>query len=144
VRQVLEELRPEAEVKGARIDLANEPPPVRLLLDPVRLSHVFHNIINNACDAMPDGGKITLRFRQEPDVLVTEIADSGPGIAPEIAARLFEAFATYGKSRGTGLGLSISKRIIQDHGGRISAANRPEGGALFSFTLPLRLERAAR
>jgi len=137
---LLEELRSEAELKRATLIIEGELPRVRLLLDPVRLGHVFHNILNNACDAMPDGGKITLRFRQEPDVLVTEFEDTGSGIAPEIAPRLFEAFATFGKSRGTGLGLSICKRIIHDHSGSITASNGARGGALISFSLPLRHE----
>jgi signal transduction histidine kinase len=137
---LLEELRSEAELKGATLVVEDELPRVRLLLDPVRLGHVFHNILNNACDAMPGGGKITLRFRKEPDALVTEFEDTGPGIAPEIAPRLFEAFATFGKSRGTGLGLSICKRIIQDHSGNITAHNGTRGGAVIAFSLPLRQE----
>jgi two-component system sensor histidine kinase DctS len=140
VAPLLDELRAETEVKGARIVLESEPPRTRLLLDPVRLGHVFHNIMNNACDAMPEGGSIFLRFHEEPDTVVTEIEDSGPGIAPEIAPRLFEAFATHGKSRGTGLGLSICKRIIQDHCGQITARNGNRGGAVFSFSLPIRAE----
>jgi signal transduction histidine kinase len=143
VNSLLEELRSETEVKGAELILESEPPRIRLLLDPVRLGHVFHNILNNACDAMPQGGKIFVRFREEPETVVTEIEDSGPGISPEIAPRLFEAFATYGKSRGTGLGLSICKRIVQDHSGRIAATNSPRGGAMFSFSLPVRREQAA-
>ena len=71
---------------------------------------------------------------------MTEIEDSGPGIAPEIASRLFEAFATYGKSRGTGLGLSICERIILGHSGRIRAFNSAKGGATFAFSLPLQLK----
>jgi signal transduction histidine kinase len=140
VTSLLDELRSETEVKGSELVVESDPPSVRLLLDPVRLGHVFHNILNNACDAMPEGGKIFLRFRQDPESVVTEIEDTGPGIAPEIAPRLFEAFATYGKSRGTGLGLSICKRIIQDHSGRITANNSARGGAVFSFSLPVRRE----
>jgi signal transduction histidine kinase len=140
VTPLLEELRSETEVRGAKLVLESDPPKARLLLDPVRLGHVFHNILNNACDAMPEGGTIFLRFRQEPDSVITEIEDSGPGIAPEIAPRLFEAFATYGKSRGTGLGLSICKRIVEDHSGRIAAGNSPRGGAIFSISLPVRRE----
>jgi signal transduction histidine kinase len=68
---------------------------------------------------------------------VTEIEDTGPGIAPEIAGQLFEAFATHGKAHGTGLGLSICKRIIEDHRGWISARNESGRGAVFSFGLPL-------
>lgn len=136
VTHLLEELRSETEVKGSTLVLEGDLPRVRLLLDPVRLGHVFHNILNNACDAMPEGGKIYLRFREEPDTVVTEFEDTGPGIAPEIAPRLFEAFATYGKSRGTGLGLSICKRIIQDHSGQIAASNGARG-AIISFSLPV-------
>jgi signal transduction histidine kinase len=70
--------------------------------------------------------------------IVTEVQDNGPGIAPEVAGRLFQAFVTYGKERGTGLGLSICKKIIEDHGGSISARNAPVGhGAIFSFVLPV-------
>ena len=69
---------------------------------------------------------------------MTEIQDSGKGIAPEIANQLFEAFATHGKENGTGLGLSISKRIIEDHRGWIAARNADGNakGAIFSFGLP--------
>jgi len=69
--------------------------------------------------------------------VVTELADTGPGIAPEIADRLFDAFVTHGKEYGTGLGLSICKKIIEDHGGRIWARNEPGGGAVFAFSLPV-------
>jgi signal transduction histidine kinase len=140
VTQLLEELHTETEVKGSTLVLQGDVPNVRLLLDPVRLAHVFHNILSNACDAMPEGGKIYLRFRQESDTVITEFEDTGPGIAPEIAPRLFEAFATYGKSRGTGLGLSICKRIIHDHSGHIAAGNGAGGGAVISFSLPVRPE----
>jgi hypothetical protein len=62
---------------------------------------------------------------------------TGPGIAPEMAERLFQPFATHGRAHGSGLGLSICKRIIEDHGGRISARNDHGGGAVFMFSLPL-------
>ena len=62
--------------------------------------------------------------------------DTGPGVAPEIASKLFEPFATHGKEHGTGLGLSICKRIIEDHKGRIHARCDAGRGAVFSFTLP--------
>jgi signal transduction histidine kinase len=106
-------------------------------MDPKRLTHVFHNLAHNACDAMPDGGTLTCRFEVRGGRLVTELRDTGPGIAPEIATRLFEAFATYGKASGTGLGLSICRRILQDHLGTIEAENAEGGGAVFRFTLPV-------
>ena len=141
VRQILNEVGPELEPRGVTLELGNEPPSVPLLLDPGRLTHVFHNLINNACDAMPKGGKITVRVQTTDREVVTEIEDAGGGIAPEIEPRLFEAFATHGKSQGTGLGLSICKRIVEDHRGTISARNAPGGGALFTFTLPLTSEK---
>jgi signal transduction histidine kinase len=137
LHQLLEELRPEVAERSVQLECENEPPGVYLLIDPQRLTHVFYNLIHNACDAMPNGGKIRLRFFCNETGLVTEIEDSGKGIAPEIAPRLFQAFATYGKAQGTGLGLSICKRIIEDHRGQIQARNEPGRGAVFSFSLPL-------
>src|SRR5438552_12547849 len=138
VKQLVEDIRPEIAAKSVTLELENEPPVVALLLDPTRLPHVFYNIINNACDAMPDGGKVILRFQQNEKEVVTEIEDTGKGIAPEIAPRLFEAFATYGKVQGTGLGLSICKQIVEDHYGKIGARSEPGRGAIFSFSLPIR------
>ena len=77
-----------------------------------------------------------MRFRVTDSELITEIEDTGPGIAPEVVDKLFEAFVTFGKPRGTGLGLCISKRIVEEHDGKMSARNQPGGGAVFSFTLP--------
>jgi signal transduction histidine kinase len=136
VQRLVEEIRPEAELRGCRLEV-EALPTVKLPLDPKRLRRVFFNLIHNATDAMSSGGKIMLRFRVDKNELITEIEDTGPGIAPEIADRLFEAFATYGKAHGTGLGLSICKRIVEDHRGRVWAANRPGKGALFSFSLPI-------
>lgn len=137
VEQVIEELRPETGEKHVEI-VCEQLPDVELLLDPQRLTHVFFNLVHNACDAMmPDGGKIFFRFRAEGNEFITEVEDTGKGIAPEIAPRLFEAFATYGKSNGTGLGLSICKKIITDHKGHIEAHTHPRRGAVFTFGLPL-------
>jgi signal transduction histidine kinase len=143
VNEVLGELRPEAELKAATVELENQPPSIHLPLNPKRLRRLFFNLANNATDAMPQGGKIMLRFRTTPEALITEFEDTGPGIAPEIADRLFEAFATYGKVHGTGLGLSICKKIIEDHRGWIAARNELGRGAIFEFGLPLPLSQPA-
>src|SRR2546425_2649966 len=137
IRQLIEEIRAEAAAKLVAVELENEPPDIALLINPKRLAHVFYNIVHNACDAMPEGGTIKLRFEQTDKEVVTEIEDTGRGIAPEIAPRLFEAFATYGKAQGTGLGLSICKKIVEDHLGNISSRSEPGRGAIFSFSLPL-------
>ena len=137
VRYVLEELRPEAEGRQVRIEMPGPPPAVLLYINPRRLRRVFHNLIHNAAEAMPRGGKVFVRFPQRPGEVVTEIEDTGPGIAPEMAGRLFEAFATHGKVNGTGLGLSICRRILEEHHGWITARSEPGRGAVFSFGLPL-------
>jgi signal transduction histidine kinase len=136
-RRVLEEMRSEVALRGVRLDSGVPPAPVKLAFDAKRLHRVFENLIHNATDAMSDGGEVRVRFRVADEELITEIEDTGPGIAPEIADKLFEAFATYGKAHGTGLGLSICKRIIEDHHGRIWAQNKAGRGAVFSFALPL-------
>lgn len=138
IRQLVEEIQPEIAAKSVHIEFDTPPPSETLLLDPTRLTHVFYNLIHNAVDAMPDGGKIKLRFAVQDHKLTTELEDTGTGIAPEIASRLFEAFATYGKAQGTGLGLSICKKIIEDHRGEIRARSEPGRGAIFSFSLPLK------
>ncbi len=137
VLDLLGDLRSEAELKSAQIEMQNEPPPVLVQFDPRRLSRVFFNLIGNATDVMLNGGKIFLRFQFQEKVIITEIEDSGPGIAPEIAEQLFQPFATHGKSHGTGLGLSICKKIVEDHGGTIAVRSEPGRGAIFTFTLPL-------
>ena len=86
---------------------------------------------------MSGGGTVYLRFDAGEKESVTEIEDTGPGIAPEIAGQLFQPFATHGKAHGTGLGLSICKKIVEDHGGRIWVRNEPNRGAIFCFALPL-------
>jgi signal transduction histidine kinase len=137
IREILPDLQAEAETKSAQIELQNEPPPVRVPLDSRRLRRVFFNLVHNAADAMLDGGKIFLRFHAGEKEINTEIEDTGPGIAPEIADKLFQPFIAHGKAQGTGLGLSICKKIVEDHGGRIWARTEPGRGAIFSFTLPL-------
>lgn len=137
VQQVVEELQPETALKAVRIEFASAPPALKVMIEPNRLRRVFVNLVHNATDVMPENGRIILRFEWDDTGIITEVEDTGPGIAPEILDRLFQAFATHGKTHGTGLGLSICKKIIEDHGGRIWARNEPGRGAVFAFALPL-------
>lgn len=137
VHQVIADLAAELQLKAVRLHFDTPPPTVMVRMNPRRFRRVFQNLVHNATDAMPGGGMIRLRFEVRADDVVTHIEDNGPGIAPEIAGRLFEAFATHGKAHGTGLGLSICKKLVEDHGGCIEGRNAPEGGAIFSFTLPV-------
>ena len=127
------------EIAQRKIQLLVEPPlpAVVVQVEPQRLSRLFYNLVNNALDEMKRGGVITFRASICGNELLTEVEDTGPGIAPEMAKRLFEPFATHGKQNGTGLGLSICKKIVEDHGGKISARSEPGKGATFVFTLPL-------
>jgi signal transduction histidine kinase len=137
IQTLVDELRSEVETKTSRLDLPEDPPDVKLQFDPHRLRRVLLNLIHNAVDMMPPDGRVVLHFHNDGNKIITEVQDSGPGIAPEVADKLFEAFVTFGKTHGTGLGLSICKKIIEDHGGQISARNAPVHGAIFSFTLPI-------
>jgi signal transduction histidine kinase len=137
LHELVPDLRAESKIRSVQIELPAEPPACRVRLDARRLSRVFYNLCSNAMDFMPNGGKIFLRFQADENEIVTEIEDTGPGIAPEVADRLFQNFVTFGKSHGTGLGLSICKKIVEDHGGRIWVRNEPGHGAIFCFALPL-------
>lgn len=132
-----EEIRQEMAERSVLLQVETPPPQLELWLDPQRCSRLFYNLLNNAVDEMPDGGKVFLRFAVEAGELRVEIEDTGKGIAPEIAESLFKPFATHGKAHGSGLGLTICKKIVEDHGGRIWTRSEPGQGATFLFTLPL-------
>ncbi len=106
-----------------------------------RLMQVFVNLLKNGLYALDGPGAIWARSRNEVEggrpVVVVEVDDNGQGIAPDLLPNLFEAFvSTRLDSRGTGLGLTVADGIVQQHGGRIDAANRPEGGARLTVRLP--------
>ena len=106
-----------------------------------QLQQVIMNLVQNACDAMAETPEPRLEVRARPgagEVVMVSVSDNGPGIAPEHLARLFDPFfTTKPVGQGTGLGLSISYGIVERHGGRLEAANRPEGGAVFTLLLPM-------
>jgi two-component system sensor histidine kinase HydH len=122
-----------------RVAVRFDAPPAGCWLDADadQLRQVVLNLILNALDVMPAGG--TLALAVGPAVghngVELTVADTGPGIRPDILPRLFEPFAT-GKDTGLGLGLVVSKRIVEDHGGTLAGANRPDGGAAFTVRLP--------
>ncbi len=109
--------------------------------DPGQLQQVFINFILNAGTAMKGRGRIAITSRFDPayDEVTLEFADTGPGIPAEIMSKIFDPFfTTKGPGEGTGLGLSVAYGIIQQHGGNISVANSPLGGAVFTVILPLK------
>jgi two-component system sensor histidine kinase PilS (NtrC family) len=114
--------------------------------DPQQLKQVFWNLLNNAVEAMPDGGAIEVSGRpaQGPDgpVVEVEVTDEGLGIPEENMPRIFDPFFTT-KERGTGLGLSLVLRIVEDHQGTLRVDTEPGRGTTFQVTLPARPRRSA-
>lgn len=103
--------------------------------DATTLGQLFFNLLLNACQVQPDGGRVEVDLRRSGDRAVVTVADRGPGLDPEVADRIFEPFVS---TRGsTGLGLAVCYGIVVEHGGRIRASNRPGGGACFEVELPL-------
>jgi len=109
-----------------------------VLVDRVQIQQVLLNLLRNAMEAMEDlpHGRLTVRAtRRERGSIEVIVSDSGPGLAPEVSARLFDPFVST-KTTGMGVGLSISRTIVEAHEGRIWADASPYGGTSFHFTLP--------
>ena len=101
------------------------------------LSRAIKNLVTNAVESMGEnGGLLTIETGQEGDNLYVRVSDTGPGFTEESAARVLEPYFTT-KTTGTGLGMAIADRIVTEHGGFITASNRPEGGAEVVVKLPL-------
>jgi two-component system NtrC family sensor kinase len=115
-----------------------------ILIDPSQIEQVFVNMVVNACQAMPDGGRLCVNMYADyhRHYLVTIIEDSGHGIAAEHLAKVFDPFFTTKDQpttglAGTGLGLSVSYGIIQNHGGHIGVKSEVGRGTTFTVELPL-------
>jgi signal transduction histidine kinase len=106
--------------------------------DPLLLHQALLNIVLNAEQAIPDHGRIWISVRLiDPTTLQVQVRDSGPGIPAEILPHVFEPFfTTKDVGAGTGLGLAIAYGIVVEHGGTLTAATHPDGGAVFTMTLP--------
>jgi C4-dicarboxylate-specific signal transduction histidine kinase len=121
-------------------------PPVQVAMSPLNLQQVFLNLILNAVQAMHrTGGQLRITGEVRGTLVHVTVADSGPGVPPQIMDRLFEPFVThradhgdeFAGPRGTGLGLCICRDLIRNVGGGISAQSEPGRGAVFTLTLPL-------
>ncbi|MEJ2561618.1 MAG: HAMP domain-containing sensor histidine kinase [Anaerolineales bacterium] len=127
-----------------KIELHNQLPVLPTIVgDGDRLAQVFTNLIDNAVDHSPEGGKVTLSADLENGWISIHVADQGPGIPAEELSRIFERFyqleksRTTGKKRGAGLGLAISREIVQLHGGRLVAESTLGHGSRFTVRLPI-------
>ena len=108
--------------------------------DPLLLQQALLNIVLNAEQAVGHDGRIEMSMKlfEDPPRILINIRDTGPGLPTDVLPRIFEPFyTTKDVGKGTGLGLAITYGIIQEHGGQISAANHPDGGAVFTVQLPV-------
>jgi signal transduction histidine kinase len=106
-------------------------------LDRARLERALWNVATNACQAMPGGGVVSIRYENRADKAVIEVEDRGCGIPEEVRHRVFEPFFSYGKSEGIGLGMVTAQKIVEEHGGDIEIESRAERGTLVRFLLPV-------
>lgn len=124
-------------VKDVDVRFDLDPSAEVVLADKVQIQQVLINLMRNALEAMTDTDKRELTVKStsiEDDLIEIRVADTGPGIAPEIAPHLFQPFFTT-KINGMGVGLSICRTIVEAHEGRISVEPNPRGGTIFCFTI---------
>jgi two-component system, NtrC family, sensor histidine kinase HydH len=147
VEETLDLVSGQAGRKDVRLSCDLPGRPVWIEADPGQLRQVVLNLLLNALDAAPEGGEVRVRIEGGSpsaggDWLALRVEDDGPGLPTGEAPDLFAPFVST-KETGVGLGLPICKRIVEDHGGAVGAANRPGGGAVFTVRLPRRPTPAA-
>jgi len=107
--------------------------------DPMLMRRVIVNLLTNAVQAMPEGGKLTVTLATQPNALSMSVQDTGEGIASENLSKMFTPFFTK-KAKGQGLGLAVCKRLVDAQGGTITVLSLPGNGSTFTVTLPLKRE----
>jgi signal transduction histidine kinase len=107
-----------------------------VFVDPQQMTQVLENLVTNAYQAMPQGGKLTVKARASQDEVYLSIADTGEGIAEENLGKLFEPLFTT-KPRGIGLGLALSKMLVEANGGSIDVESKEGKGTTFTVILPI-------
>jgi signal transduction histidine kinase len=141
VERILDRFRPQADDRQIEMQFSPQGECQPLDLDPGRMEQILGNLISNAMRYTPVGGWIKIILECSPEQVSLSIQDSGPGIPDESLPHIFERFyrADQGRSRikgGTGLGLAIARQLTEAHGGNLTAANHPDGGAIIRLTLP--------
>ncbi len=137
VRTVIQLTRKQAASQGITIeeDFGRSLP--RLIVDGEQIRQVILNLVLNAVQATPSSGPVSVVTRIDSGEAICSIRDCGPGLPAADPHRIFDPFFTT-KPGGTGLGLPVAYRLVEQHGGKIVAANHPDGGAVFTVHLPLR------
>jgi signal transduction histidine kinase len=137
--QVLKFLAPEFERYGVESEIDAFDPGPTVYLDRNQFRQVLLNLLRNSQEAMPEGGKITIRLREEPDgAIEVVVVDTGIGLEPSQTQQVFDPFFST-KDTGTGLGLAFVQQVVLEHGGEVSCTGQPGRGAAFRIVLPERL-----
>jgi two-component system phosphate regulon sensor histidine kinase PhoR len=138
---VISDLSPTIAAKAQQVTTTVAPEACSLSADPAKLHDIVRNLVENAVNYSPERASIRVEAERRGGLVVITVADTGPGIPPADLGRVFERFYRVDKARsrpgGMGLGLAIVRHLVELHGGRATAENRPEGGARFTVTLPV-------
>jgi signal transduction histidine kinase len=141
VQEVCQAFQPRLTRQGIRTEI-DVPAEALLLADRELLRQALVNLIDNALEAMPDGGELVITCVAGHGGLELEVADSGPGLADDVRAHVFKPYFTT-RDNAAGLGLNLVQRVAALHGGTVSVLNCPEGGAAFTLHIPRRVMAAA-
>jgi signal transduction histidine kinase len=124
-----------AEMQNVRLML-DVPEDVELHVERARVERMFINLMNNALEAMPEGGELSVRAMCEKNTAVVTVDDTGSGLSNEVKAKLFQPFVSEGKKNGLGLGLALSRQTALENGGDLWAEDKESPGARFCVRLP--------
>jgi signal transduction histidine kinase len=127
---------------GMQAEAHGNHPGWEVMVDPMRVEQILNNLLSNALRYTTEGGKIDIGLSRAPDAIQLTVHDNGPGIPVKALPYVFERFYRADRSRsraegGAGLGLAIARHLAEAHGGSLSAANDPDGGALFTLSFPI-------
>jgi len=142
LKDTLSLMKQEVQNRAIDVSVSVKTPIPRIRVDRDQVKQAFFNLVKNALQAMPDGGELLITVSSSDQYVGVCFKDTGTGIRQEDFARIFEPYQT-SKTDGSGLGLMVVQRIVQDHGGQIEVASRPEEGTSFTILLPL-AERRVR
>jgi signal transduction histidine kinase len=143
VAEIVESMRPEADRAGVDLEAEYAAAPLTIEGDRFALGRVYRNLITNAIQATPSGGRVSVGTRRAGDHVEIEVTDTGSGIAPERLLTIFDTFVTT-KRRGLGLGLAISKQIVEQLDGTIAVRSEVGRGTSFTLRFPARDDRSAQ
>ncbi|MBT3669651.1 MAG: HAMP domain-containing protein [Chloroflexi bacterium] len=141
VSDILSQFKLQAEKKNITLSLSAEND-IQTFVDPGRISQILNNLLTNSLRHTPENGEIFLTVTGSEKEISISVKDSGPGFPEDVLPNIFDRFYRGDSSRardqgGSGLGLTIARRLAEAHGGKLTANNHPEGGAIFNLTLPL-------